>query len=38
MFEDKKLDPEWVHLFLHALELGISGDEIREFFNKQDSS
>lgn len=38
MFDNKKLDSEWVELFLYAIELGISPDEIREFFNKQDSS
>ncbi|MBO1513242.1 anti-repressor SinI family protein [Metabacillus bambusae] len=31
---DKKLDPEWVDLFLYALEIGISPDEIRIFFGE----
>lgn len=30
---DKKLDPEWVELLLYALEIGITPDQIREFFN-----
>lgn len=31
-FDDKKLDPEWIELFLYALEIGISPDKIKEFF------
>ncbi|MGG3661289.1 anti-repressor SinI family protein [Bacillus gobiensis] len=30
----KKLDPEWKLLILHALEIGITPDEISEFFKK----
>ena len=31
-YDDKKLDPEWVELFLYALEIGIPPEKIREFF------
>lgn len=28
------MDEEWIELILEALSLGISADEIREFFNQ----
>lgn len=33
-----ELDHEWVELILEALELGISADEIKEFFSKKSTS
>jgi DNA-binding transcriptional MerR regulator len=32
--KDLDLDKEWEELILHALDLGISISEIRDFFNK----
>ncbi|WP_084822104.1 anti-repressor SinI family protein [Bacillus sp. SA1-12] len=32
--KENSLDEEWVDLILYARELGISVEEIREFFNK----
>ena len=31
---EKELDKEWVELIKEALELGISIEEIKDFFNK----
>jgi hypothetical protein len=32
---DEELDNEWVQLILEALEVGISVEEIKEFFSKK---
>jgi hypothetical protein len=34
LINEKSLDKEWVELILNALKIGISTDEIRDFFNK----
>ncbi|MGM7722137.1 DNA-binding anti-repressor SinI [Metabacillus sp. Hm71] len=35
LIKEKGLDKDWTELFLHALEIGISVDEIIEFFNQE---
>ncbi|WP_197089607.1 DNA-binding anti-repressor SinI [Bacillus sp. SA1-12] len=34
LIKEKGLDKDWTELFLHALEIGITVEEIIEFFNK----
>ncbi|WP_082028244.1 anti-repressor SinI family protein [Bacillus badius] len=34
LISQNELDKEWVELILHARDLGISIDEIREFLNQ----
>lgn len=36
--KDHQLDREWVEMILEALEVGISVDEIKDFFAKKDRS
>jgi DNA-binding transcriptional MerR regulator len=36
--KDNHLDREWVEMILEALEVGISVDEIKDFFAEKDRS
>jgi hypothetical protein len=36
--KDNQLDREWVEMILEALEVGISVDEIKDFFAEKDRS
>ncbi|MGM7722827.1 hypothetical protein [Metabacillus sp. Hm71] len=35
LIDEKGLDKDWIYILIHALELGVTVDEIIEFFNQE---